>query len=563
MISTFKQFSKVYRHANRYREIVQVLARHGFGELVSKIGLNTLYGGLKKLSFSKSKDFQEGKSVWERIRLVLEELGPTFIKFGQIMANRPDLIHPELVLELEKLQDSVATFPEGDALRVIESQLGASVLEVFEEFNPTPIAAASIAQIHKAKLKDGTEVAIKVQRPNIKRIIDVDLEIMLHFASLIQKYVTELNFIDLVSIVKEFKRAIIKEIDFENEAKNMERFEALFEGDPTIRIPHHYSKYSTETIITMEFIHGIRISNIDELNSAGLCTKTIAKRGVNLALKQIFDFGFFHADPHPGNLLILPDNVICYLDYGMVGVLTAATREHLVLVTLGIVSRDPRKIVRDLMKLAQNKYEVNTIELEERVGDLLHKHAYKALGSVNMVAILNDLVSLFVDYNLKMPSDFYLLLRALIISQATGTKLDPNFDMVEHLEPYAKKMIKDQVNPLKFAKELGVSVFELVHLIKDLPGETRDIIEQVKRGKIKVDIEHKGLEPALRTHEQISNRIAFAIVLASMIIGSSVIVLSKIPPLWQGVPIIGIVGFLSAGMLGFWLLISILHHGKM
>ena len=563
MISTFKQFSKVYRHANRYREIVKVLVRHGFGELISKIGLNSLYGGLKRGPFLRTQTEHNEKTVWERIRLVLEQLGPTFIKLGQVMANRPDLIHPELILELEKLQDSVKAFPGDDARNVIEAQLNSKIDLIFDSFDSTPIAAASIAQIHKAKLKSGEEVAVKVQRPNIKRIISIDLEIMQHLAALIQKYVVELSFIDLVGIVKEFERAIIKEVDFENEVLNMVRFQEQFADEPTIHIPRPYSEYCTETIITMEFIHGIKISEIEQLKEAGLCPKKIASNGLDLALKQIFDFGFFHADPHPGNLLVLPRNVICYLDFGMIGILSSATKEHLVSAILGIVSRDPKKIVKDMINLSHNKYEINSVELEMRVGELIHKHAYKALEKINMVSILNDLMSLFVDYNLKMPPDFYLLLRALVISQSTGTKLDPNFDMVKHLEPYAKKMIREQVNPIRFVKEFGGSIFEFVHLIKDMPSETREIIEQIKRGKIKVDIEHKGLEPTLRTHEQISNRIAFAIVLASMIIGSSLIVLSNIPPLWQGVPIIGIVGFLGTGMLGFWLLISILHHGKM
>jgi len=479
------------------------------------------------------------------------------------MANRPDLIHPELVKELEKLQDSVTPFSGEEAKKHIEEQLGTDVSELFSEFLQTPIAAASIAQVHKAKLHDGREVAVKVQRPNIKRTVDIDLEIMLHIAALAQKFIPELSVVDMVGIVKEFKRAIKKELDFDNEAMNMERFALLFEDEPKIKIPRCHEELSTNTIITMEFIHGIKISDVDRIRDSGLCPTTIAGAGVDLALRQIFDFSFFHADPHPGNMLVLPDNVICYLDYGMVGVLSATTREHLALITLGIVNRDPRKIVRDLLQLAQNKFEINTTELEERVGDLLHKHAYKSLEHMNMVAILNDLMSLFTDYDLKMPSDFYLLLRALILSQSTGTKLDPDFDMVKHLEPYAKKIIKERMNILKLTKDLGLSMIDLAHLVRDLPNECRDMIELVKRGKIKVDIEHKGLSPMMKTHEQISNRIAFAIVLASIVIGSSLIVLSKIPPLWYDVPIIGIAGFLGAAFLGFWLLISILHHGKM
>ena len=563
MISTLRQFKKVYRHAGRYREIIHVLVKHGFGELISKANFELLPFRSKLKTRPKSAPDIENLTIWERIKLVLEELGPTFIKFGQIMSNRPDLVSPELVLELEKLQDSVQPFPSREAVAIIESTLKQPLDRVFRKFDTTPIAAASIAQIHKGILITGEEVAVKIQRPNIKKQIQIDIEIMIDLANALEKYVPELKIINLNGIIREFDRAITKELDFENEAMNMERFREMFKDDPGVKIPELFHEYSTESIVVMEFIHGIKITDIEKIKESNLSPELLASRGADIALKQIFDFGFFHADPHPGNLLVLENNVICYLDYGMMGVLSQASKEHLVSVILGVVNREPRKIVRNLLRFSQSENEINVMELEERVNDLLYRHAYKSLDRVNAVAIFNDMLSLFIDYKLRMPSDFYLLLRAITISQNTGVKLNPNFDIVEHLEPYARKFVRKQFNPLKIGKDIGLTAVNTLSLLQDLPDEVRDITSLLKKGKIKVDIEHRGLDKAIHSHEQISNRIAFSIIVAAMIIGSSLVVLSKLPPLVYDMPLIGFIGFVSSGILGIWLLISIIRHGRM
>jgi ubiquinone biosynthesis protein len=563
MIRKIGMIGKTYRHANRYMEIIKVLIKYGFEDVVSQSRLESVIDFGRKVVFRKTDLTIASLSRWERMRLVLEELGPTFIKFGQIMSTRPDLIPLELIPELKKLQDAVPPFSEAKAVSLIEQELGKPISEVFKSISHSPLAAASIAQVHKAILIEGEEVVVKVQRPGIDRTIETDLEIMFHLAMMIEKHVQEMRSLNIVKIVEEFERAINKELNFVIEASNMERFGANFQKDPNIYAPKCYRNYSTKKILTIEYIDGIKISDIESIKANSLDQKIIARRGADLVLKQIFEFGFFHADPHPGNILVLPENVICFLDYGMMGTLTRTTKELITSMAAGAINRDTDKISRNLLRLCETDGEVKTQKLELQITELIDRYFNQSLEQMDMAAMVNDLMRFFPENNLKMPSDLYLMGRSMLLLQGNGEILDPDFNVAKHIDPYIKKMIRERLHIRKIAKDLYISAEELGQLMKELPFEIREIIEKVKNGTIKMDIGHKGLAPMLMTHDRISNRISFAIVLASIIIGSSLIVLSKIPPLWNDIPVIGVVGFLSAGILGFWLLISILRHGKM
>jgi ubiquinone biosynthesis protein len=313
----------------------------------------------------------------------------------------------------------------------------------------------------------------------------------------------------------------------------------------------------------MEFIDGIKVSNIDALLKSGNDPKTIASRGTDLVLKQVFDHGFFHADPHAGNILVLDNNIICFIDFGMMGRLLPKHGEYLSSIIVGIVNRDAKRITKTSLQLSNSRRVENIDQLEYQVGELVDQYAYLPLKDINMGQLLNEVIKLFVAYKLKMPPNLYLLVKALVSIEGVGRVLDPDFNMVEHTEPFAKKLLKARLSPRKLAKDTYLATTEFSLLLRDLPSEIRDIIEQIKVGRLKIEFEHKGLEPSLRKGDQISNRIAFAIVLASLVIGSSLIVLSGIPPKWNGIPIIGIIGFLGAGIMGFWLLVSILRHGRM
>ncbi len=563
MIRRIGVITHSYRHINRYREIIVILVKYGFGDLITRTHLEK-YVDLGK-RFLPGKGAREiiSLSRWERIRMALEELGPTFVKAGQIMSSRPDLLPHELIVELEKLQDSVPPFSGEEAKRLVEQELGKPISDLFYEFTDTPIASASIAQVHEAVLQGGEKVAVKVQRPRIEQIIEVDLEIMLHLATLMEKHLQGMDILNPAGIVNEFERSIRKEIDFTIEATHIERFGNNFRGVQTIHVPKVYRNYTTRKILTMEFIDGIKVSNLDALSKSGNDPKTIASWGTDLVLKQVFEHGFFHADPHAGNIMVLDNNIICFIDFGMMGRPLPKQREYLSSIIVGIVNRDAKRITKTFLQLSNSRRIENIDQLEYQVDELVDQYSYLPLKDINMGQLLNEVIKLFVAYKLKMPPNLYLLVKALVSIEGVGRVLDPDFNMVKHMEPFAKKLLKARLSPRRLAKDTYLATTEFSLLLRDLPSEIRGIIEQIKVGQFKIEFEHKGLEPSLRKGDQISNRIAFAIVLASLVIGSSLIVLSGIPPKWNEIPIIGIIGFLGAGIMGFWLLISILRHGRM
>ena len=550
-------------HINRYKEIIAILAKHGFDDFITKSNLDKYLGAGKKIIFPKKHTSSVHLSRYKRIRIVLEELGPAFIKLGQVMSNRPDLVPGELVVELEKLQSSVPPFDAKEARKLIEQELKKPISDLFYKFYDEPVASASIAQVHKAVLTNGDTVAIKIQRPDIEQVIKIDLEIMHHIAMLAERHIPTAELLNLSSIVKEFERTIKKELDFSYEASHIERFIEDFRYDKTVHIPRVYKQYSTKKILTMEFIDGIKITDISAILKSGSNPKILADRGANAILKQIFEHGFFHADPHPGNIFALKNNVICFLDFGMVGTLLPKHKEYLSQMIIGIITKDTKKITHSILQLSQNKHIENIESLEYRIFELLENFLSVPLRDINTGEVLNDLLKIIIDYKLKMPPNIYLLLKALINIEGVGRKLNPNFNIMKHLKPKVHKILKMQFTPKKISKDMLLSAADVFFLLRDLPMDIKTLTEQIKQGHIKIEFEHRGLENMLSKHDQISNRISFAIVLAALIIGSSLIVLSGIPPIWNGIPIIGILGFLAAGIMGFWLLISILRHGKM
>ena len=552
-----------YRHIKRYRQIASVLLKHGFGDLVGTLGLHQRLGLGKRPADAAQEVPPAPLTRWERVRLALEELGPSFVKLGQLAGTRPDMIPQELCLELEKLQDTVQPFPFAQARRIVEAELGDSLESLFSEFNETPVASASIAQVHRAVLLDGEVVAVKVQRPGVRRTIEVDLEIMLDMAALMERYLHGIEAVNPVGIAQEFARTIRKELDFSIEAGHVERFARNFQSNDTICVPKVFRRRSTEKVLIMEFVEGTKVSDIQALREGGFDLELIADRGADLILEQIFEHGFFHADPHPGNILILPDNVICFLDYGMMGTITGRYREHLGALVVGIVHCDEKQITRAFLGLSVNDNPDAVERLEADIADFIEQHFYRPLKDIRMGSLMAQLVQLLVRHRLRIVPDFYLLTKALAIAEGNGRRLSPDFDMVRHTEPFARKMMARRLSPRALAKDLYFSGIDLGELVRYLPADLKEIITQIKRGRTHIEFEHKGLEPMLDRHDRISNRIVFAIVLAALVIGSSLVVLSGIPPKWYDIPILGIVGFLAAGAMGFWLLVSILRHGKM
>ena len=554
---------RTYRHLNRYRQILSVFFKYGFENFIEQLKIDHyLEIGFKMVS-NKRRDKVAKLTKQERIRLALEELGPTYIKLGQTLSTRTDLISVDLINELTKLQDNVPPFPFSEAKKIIESDLNTGIDNIFDFIDEKPIASASIAQVHKARLFDGEEVAVKIQRPGIKRIIEVDLEIMLYLANLMERHIKEIALQRPVKIVEEFARTLAKEIDFRIEATNIERFNKNFINDKTTYIPVVFRQLTTSRVLTMEFVKGIKVSEIDCLEKAGLDRKKITKRGANLILKQIFNHGFFHADPHPGNIFVLPDNVICLVDFGMVGFVDRQTREYFVNLIDSVVQKNASKVALAMLELADTDQTPDMSLFEREVADFMNQHLYKQLKDIETGKLLQNLFEIASHHNLRIPPNIIMMLKAIVTIEGVGLMLDPDFDIIDLAEPFIRRIKLDRYSPKRITDDILVFTKELMQFTQQFPKDLLDISKLAKQNKISVNIRHHGLENMLATHHQISNRISFAIVIAALLIGSAIIINSKIPPLFFGISLIGIIGFVTAAIMGFWLLIAIIKKGRL
>ena len=554
---------RTYRYLNRYRQILRVLFKYGFGDLLDTLKIEQYLEVGRRMIFWKQRKQIERLTTARRVRLAIEELGPTFVKLGQILSTRPDLIPLEYVQELSKLQDQVPSFPYEDVREIFKSETGKFPEEIFLRFEKTPLAAASIGQVHRAQLKGGEEVVVKVQRPRIRRTIEVDLEILLHLAGLMERNLEELEPHRPTRIVEEFARSLEKEVRYTVEASHIDRFARQFADDETIYVPRVFREITTERILTMEYIGGIKASEVDGLRREGYDLREIAAHGARLIMKQVFIHGFFHADPHPGNIYILPNHVICYLDFGMMGRITRQEREDFTDLLTQIFLRNERKIVDAILRLTLYEEEPDRGKLERDVADFIDQHLYRPLGELEVGRLLHQVLEILTRYRLSLRPDLFLMMKALSAVDGLGRALDADFEITKHAEPFVREIQMDRLNPKRIARDMIDSGGEIVRLLKDIPGELRAILKQAREGKVTIQFEHRGLDPVLFTLDRISNRIAFAIVLASLIIGSSLIVLSDLPPKWFEIPIVGLAGFVVAGIMGFWLLVSILRRGRM
>ncbi|MBW2208724.1 MAG: AarF/ABC1/UbiB kinase family protein, partial [Deltaproteobacteria bacterium] len=527
-----------------------VLFKYGFGDLVNTLKIEQyLEIGLQMVSRNRREKIEK-LSRAERLRMVLEELGPTFIKMGQILSTRPDLLPIEFIRELPKLQDDVSPFPFPDVKGIIESELKKPFKEAFPDFDSHPLAAASLGQVHRAQLADGEEVVVKVQRPDIRQTIEVDMEIMLHLATLMERHLEGWDIHRPTQIVEEFARTLERELDYTIEASHMEIFARHLTSDQTVYVPKVYREATTKRVLTMEYIKGIQASEFARLEKEGLDRKEIAVRGADLIMKQIFVHGFFHADPHPGNISILPNNVICYLDFGMMGRIDRQTREDFADLIMGIVRQDESSAADALQKLTVWDDEPERKALERDLAEFMGQHFYRPLKELELGRLLQQLMELTSKHLMRLEPDLFLMIKALSTVEGLGRVLDPDFDITSRAAPFIRRIRLDRFHPRRIAGDMIESGTEFVHLLKEIPGEIRKVLKQASQGKVKIEFEHRGLEPMLSTFDRISNRIAFAIVLASLVIGSSLIVLSDIPPKWHEIPIIGLAGFIVAGVMG-------------
>jgi ubiquinone biosynthesis protein len=404
-----------------------------------------------------------------------------------------------------------------------------------------------------------------VQRPNIRSIIEVDVEILLHLATLVERHVEGWRIYHPSRMVEEFSRVIERELDFTVEAAHMDRFARQFADDPTIYVPRVYREASAHRVLTLEYVDVVPATDVSALRAAGFDPKIIAARAAELTLKQIFVHGFFHADPHPGNAFVLPGNVICLLDFGMMGRVDRQTREQVADLIYSIAARDAWQVCRALLRLTSHDdaAEPDLRSLERDVSEFIDVNITAALGDLQFGRLVHELMRLVRQYGLNIPPDMVTMLKAAATAERLVARLDPDLNMVAVAEPYIRRLKLERLKPRRFLSDVYESTEELWHLAREVPSGLRDLLRLAKRGALKINFEHRGLEKLIDTHERVANRVSFAIVVAALVVGSSLIVHSRLPPTWHEIPLIGLIGFITAGVMGFLLLLAIIRHGRL
>ncbi len=547
-----------HKHLKRYREIANILLKHGFGYILHQLGLAEFLSIPRKVLFKKECGIEQF-SMAQRVRLVLEELGPTFIKVGQIMSTRPDLLPPDYISELEKLQDRVSAFEFDAVKQQIERELGQPLKELFAEFNPKPLAAASIGQVHRAVLPGGQEVVVKVQRPDIEQIIETDLEIMYDVARFLENRSTWAEMYSFVEMVAEFDRTLHEELDYNAEGRNADIFRKNFAGDPGVLIPMIYWEYSTRKILTMEYVKGVKLNNLLAIERLGLNRSALARKVSQAIFKQILIDGFFHGDPHPGNLAALPGERIVFMDFGMVGYLVEETKSKIGNLMIALVSKSAGTVMKAVLDLGVVPKNVDK-KLLRRDIDLLQRKYYEIpLSQISLSEALNDIMGVAFKYHIRMPTEFALLVKALLTLEGVARELDPELSIVKVAEPFGKRLLMERLSLQTLAKTAVKNLREFGDILFLLPKQVSDMLDLVAEGELKLKHQFPQVDEVLARVNIMTNRLAFSIVITGLIIGSAFLARKGSVLLGQ-VPVAEM-GFLVTGVMGFWFLVSILRSG--
>jgi len=549
------------RDLGRLQEIASVLIRFGFSDLVRRLGISHALERAGRVIHWRESENRTDVDVPERVCKALEDLGPTFIKLGQILSSRVDLFSPEWIRAFEKLQDDVPSLPFEKLKEQIESDLDQPLEEVFSYVDTEAFAAASIAQVHRATLQDGSEVILKIRRPAIEKQVEPDLRLLARLAEIAENNMRELRRYRPTEIVRQFSLSLRRELDLAGECRFAERIASNLQEDQNIVIPKVYWRWTNERLNVQEFIDGVRGRQVDELEKYGIDRKLVAKRGANAVLKMVLVDGLFHADPHLGNLICLPSNKVAFIDFGMVGRISRNRREQIIDLMYALVKKDAQGVVtvlNDWVPEGRIDEEILVIEIETFLD---HYHGLN-LKSLNFSALLTDLISILREHELALPSDLALLFKTFLTLDGVGRRLDPDFNIVEEASPFLTDLIKQRYSPQEiFKKGLG-NTKEFVNALSSLPHETQSLVKMLRRRGMRLNVDMGRLDHFASMLSHAANRLTLGIVIAALIIGSAIVSLNEQESTLLGLPIWGMVGFLASAFGGVLLLISIWRSGK-
>jgi ubiquinone biosynthesis protein len=550
-------------HVRRYSEIVAILVKYGFVDVVHALHLTPyLAAGRRVLSLVGQPPGPDASRA-KRFRLALEELGPTFIKFGQALSTRQDLLAPDVIAELSLLQDAVPPLAAGAAEAAIEQACKAPVTELFADFVSEPLAAASIAQVHKAVLHSGAVVAVKVRRPGIEDVIEADLAILADLAALAERHIADATLYSLSELVDEFARTIRREQDLAREGRIIERIASRFDGDDTVRFPEICWELTNPAVLTMEHLDGVKVSAVGTPAAPDLDARVVARRGADAVLKQVLVDGLFHADPHPGNILVLPRNVVAFIDFGIVGRVNRQMRDTLGHTILAIRAHDAERLAEIVTRVATPLRPVDLIALARDLDEMLDMYADMSVGDLRLGDVFASITQAMSRHRLKLPADILLLIKSLSTIEGVGRQLDPTFKIVEYATPFVEQLIAQKHRPSAVARRTARASREVLGALRSLPRDLADITRRARDRGLRVEFVHRDFDHFIREMDRSSNRLSFAIVIGAIVIGSSVMVHAAVGPSAFGYPLLGIVGFVIAGLLGIGLAIGILKSGRL
>jgi ubiquinone biosynthesis protein len=554
---------RTMRHARRLREILSVLLKYGFEDGLERIKVNSHLGRGRKLVLRQQARAHLKRSRAERIRLAIEELGPAFIKLGQMLSTRYDLLPQEITDELRKLQDRIPAFPSATARAIVATEFGRPLETLFRDFSDEPVAAASIAQVHRATALDGRRLALKIQRPAIASVIRRDVEILTDLARLISRTVPESAPMDPVGVVEEFGRWIEGELDFFQEGRNTDRFRLQFAGDRTVRVPVVHWDLSTARVLALEYLDGTPVGDPDAAAKSGADPRRLARAGARVALKAVFEHGFFHGDPHPGNIFVLRGGTLVLLDFGLVGRLDEEHIELLGRMLGGVLNRDTDRILRSLGRLGALRDDGDPAALRADLRDFVDRYAGAPLYQLRIERIIREMLALFSRHRIRLPRDLYLMGKALMEVEGIARRLDPQIDMLSIAEPFIRKTLVRRMGGRRLARDAGGMIEDYRDFMGALPDTLRQILVKLRRGDLGVNLHHQGLSRLIREMDRSSNRLSVSLVTAALLVASSLIISINRGPMLFGLSAFGLVGYVIAGVFGLWLIVAVMRSGRM
>lgn len=552
------RLNRTLAHVRRYQHILGVLMKHGFGEVADA-------AGRRLIPHRRRETVEQRLTRPRRLRLALQELGPTFIKLGQLLSTRPDLVPVAYIQELELLQDQVP--PEDpELIRVeLERQLGGPVEHFFLEFDPQPIAAGSIGQVHRATTREGRLAVVKIRRPGIVQTIRTECQILEDLAALVKAALPRDSTLEPDRAVREFTTAVNKEVDFNNERRNQNRFRRHFAADATVHIPEVFEAYCCEGVITMEYVEGLRPGSPEAIRAAGLDPKVLAERGSNFVLRQIFEFGFFHTDPHPGNFFLLPGNVISVIDFGQVSSLTPSDRRLLGDIVLAVVDADVQRMVDAFARADVLDETTDTHAVTRELEEMLLPYFDLPMKELPFNTILAQSFEVIRRHRVHPPAQFTLMFKALMTIESLAVSLDPDFQIVERLKPYARRIALQQFDPRRGLRVLRTALRQASELAYALPSDIYALANKFRRGQFELRVHHEHLENLVHTLDRSSNRISFALIIMGLLIASSFLVGQRGADVFGIVSLqaLGVWGYIAAALMGSWLLVSIMRSRRL